>query len=254
MRRVLTSAVLLPIGLYAILAAPPLGVLALAAVFAGFCFWEYAQIVEAGGFPLRRGLGIAAGLALMAVPGEGFPVILAAALAALVWEFRGGSLAALLPRAALLVFGVVYVFGAWKCAVLIHAFSPKWLLFALGINWIGDISAYYAGRRFGRHRLAPSISPGKTWEGTVAALALAAVAGSFYLGRFLPQVEPWQAAALSVTVNLWGQAGDLAESALKRGAGVKDSGTLLPGHGGFLDRFDSSLFTLPAVYFYLRWA
>jgi phosphatidate cytidylyltransferase len=254
MKRILTSAVLLPIGLYAILAAPPWVVLGLATVFATCCFWEFAAIVQAGGIPIRRGLGIAAGLALMAVPGEGFPVILAAALAALVWEFRGGRLADLFPRAALLVFGLVYVYGAWKCAVLIHAFSPKWLLFALGLNWIGDISAYYAGRRFGRHKLAPSISPGKTWEGTVAALALAALAGYFYLGRFLPQTPPWQAVALSAAVNVLGQAGDLAESALKRGAGVKDSGALLPGHGGFLDRFDSSLFTLPAVYFYLRWA
>ncbi len=254
MKRILTSAVLLPIGLYAILAAPPWVVLGLAAVFATFCFWEFAVIVETGGIPIRRGLGIAAGLALMAMPGEGFPVMLAAALAAVVWEFRGGPLAELFPRAALLVFGLVYVYGAWKCAVLIHAFSPKWLLFALGLNWIGDISAYYAGRRFGRHKLAPSISPGKTWEGALAALALAAVAGSFYLGRFLPQVPPWQAVALSAAVNVLGQGGDLAESALKRGAGVKDSGVLLPGHGGFLDRFDSSLFTLPAVYFYLRWA
>lgn len=252
MKRVLTAAVLLPVGLYAILKASPLPFYAVMAAFATLCFWEFASIAAAGGFPISRPLGVLSGLLLLAAPGEGFLVALVAALVAILWGLRSEGLAHALPRAAVLSFGIVYVYGAWKCAALIHAYSPKWLLFALGINWVGDICAYYGGRAFGRHKLAPSISPGKTWEGAVSSLVASGVLGYVFLLQLLPQVPPVHAIVLSAVVNAAGQAGDLAESAFKRGSEVKDSGSLLPGHGGFLDRFDSSLFTMPAVYLYLR--
>ncbi len=252
MKRVLTAAVLLPVGLYAILAAPPLPFYIVLAAFATLCFWEFASIVSAGGYPISRPIGVLSGLLLLAAPGEGFLVVLVAALGAFLWALQSDDLANVLPRAAVLVFGVVYVYGAWKCAALIHAYSPKWLLFALGINWIGDICAYYGGRAFGRHKLAPTISPGKTWEGALSSLVASALLGYLFLSRFLPQVPPAHAIVLAAVVNAAGQAGDLAESAFKRGSNVKDSGSMLPGHGGFLDRFDSSLFTMPAVYLYLR--
>ncbi|MFN0171098.1 MAG: phosphatidate cytidylyltransferase [Bryobacteraceae bacterium] len=252
MKRVLTAAALLPVGLYAILAAPLAVFYLVLAAFATLCFWEFASIASAAGYPISRPIGILTGLLLVAAPGEGFLVILIAALAAVVWGLQSSDLAGALPRAAILSFGVLYVFGAWKCAALIHAYSPKWLLFALGINWIGDICAYYGGRAFGRHKLAPSISPGKTWEGAASSLVASALVGYLYIARFLPQVPAAHAILLAAAVNLAGQAGDLAESAFKRGSSVKDSGSLLPGHGGFLDRFDSSLFTMPAVYLYLR--
>jgi phosphatidate cytidylyltransferase len=131
--------------------------------------------------------------------------------------------------------------------------SPFWVLFALSMNWVGDIAAYYVGRNFGKHKLAPRISPAKSWEGAIASSIFAVLFGAAYNIQFTLGVPPWDMVALSLFANVAGQIGDLAESALKRGAGVKDSGTLLPGHGGFLDRLDSSLFTLPVVYYYLAY-
>jgi len=108
--------------------------------------------------------------------------------------------------------------------------------------WLNDTGAYFAGRAFGRNKLAPSISPGKTWEGwaggMVASLAVAQV-----LQALVPVSAPWF--VLALVVSIFGPVGDLTESALKRRAGVKDSGQLLPGHGGILDRFDSHIFAAP---------
>jgi phosphatidate cytidylyltransferase len=151
-----------------------------------------------------------------------------------------------------MLLGVVYIFGSWKCAILLREIGPYWLLFALAINWVGDIAAYYVGKSIGKHKLAPRVSPGKTWEGAAASIVAALAFGAVYLHRFAPGVSWIEALAISALSNAAGQFGDLAESALKRGANVKDSGTLLPGHGGLLDRVDSALFTMPAVYVYLR--
>jgi phosphatidate cytidylyltransferase len=152
------------------------------------------------------------------------------------------------------VLGVVYIFGSWKFAVLLRAANAHWLVYALALNWVGDIAAYYVGRSVGRHKLAPRVSPKKSWEGAAASLAASVVFGGFYLGRFLPAVPLAQSLALSAAANVAGQFGDLSESALKRGAGVKDSSSLLPGHGGWLDRVDSTLFALPIVYLFAQHA
>ena len=119
------------------------------------------------------------------------------------------------------------------------------------LNWVGDIGAYYVGRTFGKHKLAPRVSPKKSWEGSVASVVTSGLVGTLYLQRFVPGVPLRHAIALTVAANIAGQFGDLAESAMKRGADVKDSGAILPGHGGFLDRVDSTLFALPVIYAYL---
>jgi phosphatidate cytidylyltransferase len=117
--------------------------------------------------------------------------------------------------------------------------------------WFCDSAAYFAGRAFGRHKLFERVSPNKTWEGAVAGFLFAIAA--FILGKsvLLPYLTVLQAAVCGAIVGLFGQIGDLAESLLKRDAGVKDSSTLIPGHGGVLDRFDSVLFAAPLCYFYL---
>ncbi len=165
---------------------------------------------------------------------------------------RSPEMSEVLPRASALLLGVVYIFGAWKCAILLRDASPYWLLFALVINWVGDTGAYYVGKNIGMHKLAPRISPGKSWEGAIASVAVSITFGVAYLRHFSPGMPPVEAIALSALANVTGQFGDLAESALKRGAGLKDSGSLLPGHGGLLDRVDSTLFTMPTLYIYLR--
>jgi len=132
------------------------------------------------------------------------------------------------------------------------------LLFLMVCVWAGDIAALYVGRRFGRHKLS-KLSPNKTWEGTIASIAGSVLAGLgvVYAGILLSNrgntvlhiLEPvWQSVLLAVIINLAAQLGDLLESAIKRGAGVKDSGTLLPGHGGVLDRIDALLLAAPALW------
>ncbi|HXE30499.1 MAG TPA: phosphatidate cytidylyltransferase, partial [Terriglobales bacterium] len=132
-------------------------------------------------------------------------------------------------------------------ATRLVAGGAMWLVFLLVVVWVGDTAALYAGRAWGRHRLAPRVSPGKSWEGAVASMIAAAAVGA--------GVGAWQHAYIlipvAIAINIAAQVGDLAESALKRGAGVKDSGTLLPGHGGVLDRIDALLFAAPVLWFYV---
>jgi phosphatidate cytidylyltransferase len=250
MKRFLTAAVLAPLVVLALFHGPVWVVYALIAAFSILCYREYSGIAAAYGFGALGPLGYGVGLLLL-LSAETLLVIVILAVLALALSMRAENLSAVLPRAALLAVGVLYVFGPFRCALLIHAADPHWLMFALLSSWVGDSSAYYVGRKWGRHRMAPRISPAKSWEGAAASVALAVGAGVLYLGYFLPAVPWWEAAALSAAVNAAGQVGDLAESAMKRGGGVKDSGSLLPGHGGILDRLDSTLFAIPAVYLYL---
>ena len=121
-------------------------------------------------------------------------------------------------------------------------------MFAMLLSWAGDTFALYIGKPFGKHKLAPVVSPGKSWEGAAGSVGGALLAALLYAHWLLPAVPTLQIVLLAIAGNIAGQMGDLCESALKRGAGVKDSGTLLPGHGGWLDRIDSSLFSVPVVY------
>ncbi len=252
MKRILTAALLLPPVLYLILRAPSLAFLAAAAVVALLCFHEYRRIVEAHGFSCGGPIGYAAGLIVLLMPQrEALAVLSILALVALLVAMRRENLSEALPSAGALLLGVVYVFLPWRFAAGLRAVSEHWVLFALAINWAGDVAAYYAGRAFGRHRMAPRVSPKKSWEGAAASVAASMLFGFLYLGRFQSGIPWYEVAGLCLVANLAGQWGDLAESAIKRGAGVKDSGVLLPGHGGFLDRLDSTLFSLPVVYFWV---
>jgi phosphatidate cytidylyltransferase len=253
MKRVLTALVLFPLVTYVVLWSPPWAVLAVTAIVSLLCFYEYSGIAAAYQPGNPTPLGYGAGLLILFLPGDGHVVltVVAMALIALSLALRADDLRAGILRAAFLLLGVVYIFGCWRCAPLLAAQNRYWLLYALVLNWIGDIGAYYVGRAVGRHKLAPIVSPGKSWEGAAASLAASLVFGFFFLRSAIPAVPPAAALALTAVANVAGQFGDLCESALKRGAGVKDSGTLLPGHGGWLDRVDSTLFTLPVVYLYV---
>jgi phosphatidate cytidylyltransferase len=169
-------------------------------------------------------------------------------LCSFVVALRLNSLRDVLLQVACCFMGAFYAFAPWRFAADLREVSVHLLFFALALNWVGDSAAYYIGRQFGKHKLAPRVSPGKSWEGAIASVLGAVLFGLLYLGHFLPQIPWWQVIVMAAIANTAGQLGDLAESALKRGAGVKDSGNLLPGHGGILDRVDSSLFALPVVY------
>ena len=142
--------------------------------------------------------------------------------------------------------------------------GTAYLLFLFLCVWCGDIAALYVGKNFGRHKLAPSLSPNKTWEGALASVGASVLfgVGLIALGNWtvahgssmarLHTREPlWQWFLLAVLLNVAAQVGDLIESAVKRGVGVKDSGTLLPGHGGVLDRIDALLLAAPVLWFIL---
>ena len=254
MKRVVTALLLIPFIVYVVLWANSLVFLGVLVLVACLCYREYDGIAAGYGFGAPGPMGYGAGLLLLVAERDEWLLLAAVALIALVLAMRTDELAQSLPRASLRLMGILYVFGTWKCAVLIRNHTPAghWLMFALLVNWSGDIGAYYVGRAFGRRKLAERVSPKKTWEGTIGSLAASTLMAGAYLVHFVGGVTVFQAVALTLTTNAAGQLGDLAESAMKRGAGVKDSGTLLPGHGGMLDRVDSTLFALPVVYAYLR--
>ncbi len=155
------------------------------------------------------------------------------------------------------LWGIGYIPVLLGHMILLRASDPDrgfwWLLWTMALVWIGDTGAYFAGLAWGRRRLAPAISPNKTVEG-LAGGALAAAAAAVGLEAWWRLgLGPGPAVALSLVVTAFGTVGDLVESKIKRMAGAKDSGNLLPGHGGILDRFDSLMLAVPAVYWYLRW-
>jgi phosphatidate cytidylyltransferase len=272
--RIATAVVLVPLVLAALFLLSPLGFAAVAlAVFVGAAN-EWASLARYSR-PARllfAGAVAAAGVALLVVPAAGFAggwpgavVFLVCGAAALFWlllvpPWLHGHWA---PDSApgIAVAGVVVLIGAWVALVSLQARSPWLVLAAMAVVWVADTAAYFAGRAFGRHKLAPAISPGKTWEGVggalvaVAAYALAltplAGAAGFAGALSAPVVAAWVAFALALAA--LSVAGDLFESLLKRHAGVKDSGRLLPGHGGILDRIDALLAAMPAAAIAALW-
>jgi phosphatidate cytidylyltransferase len=248
MKRVLTAAALTAFALFSILVAPHWLFLVIVAGMACICYYEYAGIAAATGVEGPLWIGYAGGL-LAVWRLETLPAIV---LALMAFTLVLADLRKALGFASATTLGILYIFVGWHWAIPLRESSPYWILYALAINWVGDIAAFYVGRAVGRHKLAPNVSPGKSWEGAVAS-AVAAVLFGVWFGSWAGlRASTLEMAALSVLANAAGQVGDLAESAFKRGAGVKDSSTLLPGHGGFLDRLDSTLFTLPVVYYFIR--
>lgn len=248
MNRLITGIGLAIIGAYLIGWAPDPVFLAAALVMSLLCYWEYSGIV-AGHAISRPGIfGALAGLIILFWPGQTLLAVSLLLVCAFVAAFRNDELRGVLPQIAATFFGAFYTFAPWRFSIDLRQISHHLLLFALAINWAGDTAAYYAGRAFGKHKLAPIVSPAKSWEGAAASVLGSVLFGVVYLEYFVKNLSWWQIVILAVAGNIAGQFGDLAESVIKRGAGVKDSGNLLPGHGGMLDRVDSSLFTLPIVY------
>lgn len=150
------------------------------------------------------------------------------------------------------IIGILYIPLFLSCLVMIRNVESgvDWIFFLLCIVFAGDVGAYYTGISLGRHKLCPAVSPGKTVEGSIGGLAANLLTGSLFKFFFLPSL-PWLESLLFFAlIGVAGQAGDLFESELKRTAKVKDSGGILPGHGGILDRIDALLFAAPLAYFF----
>lgn len=166
--------------------------------------------------------------------------------------FRGREFRDTASDAAFKAMGLAYAALPFAFLPLIKSMreGELWILFLFAIIWANDTLAFAVGKSMGRHKLCPEISPKKTVEGAIGGLAGGAIA-AFFLSFWI-EGPLWILIAVSVALGIIGVIGDLSESVLKRAAGVKDSGALLPGHGGVLDRVDSLLFAIPALYFYLQ--
>lgn len=230
-------------------------------------FFVFVVIASTNRTPLVETTAILYGLAL------------AAALAPFIFltvAMKRADLASGYPAAAASSFAFAYI--AIPMALLVgirqQPAGAIWTIYTLLAVWAGDIFAYFVGKAVGRHRMSPAISPKKTWEGAVASVLASMMIGTLWIqhapgissallrvglierrdGIFgLEQPQLWPIIILSAVVNLAAQFGDLVESLIKRGAGVKDSGTILPGHGGMLDRIDAMLFAVPVVWAYGAW-
>jgi len=188
------------------------------------------------------------------------PLLASAVGFSLVWLFLRSSVKDAAINWAWTLAGIIYI--GWMLSHFIPLrgleiggldVGRDWVLFTLLATFAADTTAFFIGRAWGRHPLAAKISPGKTWEGTVGGY-VAAIVAVFILAAILPNIPIyWHIALLGALSGIFAPLGDLAESMLKRSAGVKDSGTLIPGHGGLLDRLDSILFTVVVVYYYVIW-
>ena len=181
-----------------------------------------------------------------------YGVVLIIILGAMAWSLlQEDPLHNASVRVGWLLGTPVYVGGTMAALALVRDFEPTgaWVLLTMVLAWGSDTSAYFVGRKFGKTKLAPRISPKKTLEGSAGGLC-ASVIGALVMSFFLPGLASLDAIALGVLAGSAGQAGDLLMSVLKRSSGVKDSGGILPGHGGILDRVDALAFTGPATWAY----
>ena len=293
LKRIATAVVLIPIVLALILRAPVPILAIIAGAVALVTIHEFFKLTEAYGVePLLAPTYVFVGMFFLLLAFNfgnekplpstamfaccaGFAAAIAPFLALTVL-MRRGDLSTGYPAAAAAAFAFTYI--ALPMGMLVQI-RQQWagafyLLYLLLVVWAGDIFAYFVGKALGQHRMAPRISPKKTWEGAAASLIASVGVGYLLFHYALPlssaflnwglierrdglfgqeQLPIWPVILLTVALNVAAQLGDLVESLIKRGAGVKDSGTILPGHGGMLDRIDALLFAAPVLWIYLAW-
>jgi phosphatidate cytidylyltransferase len=266
MKRVITAAVLVPLVLLLLLKGSFLLVVLATTLVAELATWEYISIADSHGSRLPRVLLLVAVAVLFAAtyrdPSLILPAIGLCSLVLLVVCGFRSPLERVLPDTAFSAFGLLYcgLTMATVPLVWLQPDGPSLVVFLFCVVWTGDTAALYVGRNFGRTKLAPRISPNKSWQGSAASLAaglltaaaLVALAGKLSPGtlHYRGPLVHWL--GLAVVLNVFAQVGDLVESAIKRGAGVKDSGVMLPGHGGILDRIDALLLAAPVLW-YAQW-
>lgn len=262
--RVLTASVGIPILVGAVWwGAPWLTVLVLLA--AVLSILEFYRLMPPNTGPLSPGLGAVwvAGLVLGAQAASGLTGFLL--ISAGIWAV--GAFLSILWFIAFYTGGRYLAAGIYLLAgplysgfLLAHGLALRevsgggelgrsWLLFAILVTFATDTGAFFVGRHFGRTPMAPVISPGKTWEGAAGGLICAVVASLLMDGLFYLAIPGWQVVVVGATVGVLAQWGDLLESKLKRISRVKDAGSIIPGHGGIMDRLDSIVFSVPAVYY-----
>jgi phosphatidate cytidylyltransferase len=293
LKRIATAAVLIPIVLVLVLRAPVPVVALVAALVALLTVHEFLKLTESygvrplgiptygfvAGFFLLLAINVGAETPLFSMGKFLISLAFAAAVAPFLFltiTMRRDNMNGAYPAAAAAVFAFTYI--ALPLGMLVQL-RQQWsggflLLYLLLVVWSGDIFAYFVGKSIGRHLMAPRISPKKTWEGAAASLAASLAVGVLLFHYALPLSSAllnaglierrdgvfglekpalWPIILLTFAINMAAQLGDLVESLIKRGANLKDSGTILPGHGGMLDRIDALLFAAPLLWYYAAW-
>jgi phosphatidate cytidylyltransferase len=293
LKRILTAVLLIPIVLLLVLRAPVAVVALVTALVALLAVQELLKISEAykirpfhwptyifvGLFFLFLAVNVGRDTPLLSTSVFAGSAVFVAAIAPFVFlviGMRRADLSTGFPAAMTSAFAFAYIALPLGCLVQIReqASGAFLLLYLLLLVWAGDIFAYFVGRSLGRHLMSPRVSPKKTWEGALASMIASVGVGILLYSYALPistallnarlmekkdglfaleKAPLWPIILLSAAINIAAQLGDLVESLIKRGAGVKDSGTLLPGHGGMLDRVDALLFAAPLLWYYAAW-
>ena len=261
--RILSSLALAPVLFVIVWLLPPLYFMALAAVATVIGLNELYALAKARGIAPLAATGTVLGVLvvinaarpiIVLAGGPHFWLVLSVLVVMTARLFSRRPVEGALEDIAVTLLGVFYVALLFGYQVSIHAGGPgkRWLVFLYLVIWASDIGAYYAGTAFGKHRLYEKISPKKSVEGLVGGMAASSLVAVLCKLWLVPALGWFEAVAVGAGLAIIGTGGDLVESLIKRSAGVKDSGTLIPGHGGILDRMDSMLFAAPVLYYYLR--
>jgi phosphatidate cytidylyltransferase len=265
MKRLLTAAIGTPLVLAAVFLLKGWWFFALMAAVIEVAVWEYVEIlrpqapraplrvllllVPAAAFALSYTASMPLGAGGLRLLLFGAALLLGVVLGTLIL-FSRTPLPEALPALGALAFGIPYFAVAIAALDLLQLLDPWFVVLLLAIVWLGDSAAYYVGSRIGRHKMAPVISPKKSWEGAAASFVVALAAAAVWDVCRRGRLEPGLLIAAALTA-VAEQIGDLVESLLKRSSGVKDSGNILPGHGGAFDRVDALLFAAPVLLFSL---
>ena len=260
LKRGLSTLVLLPVFVWIVMGAPIWVFGATVVLVASLGQWELTGMFERAGIRVFRALGLVGGTlvtASFALPISerfAFTGVLLLTLCAMLWPPREGHID--WQGMTVTAFGIAYVNWLLGYAFWLRDLQAgkEWVLLLVLVTWLGETAAYLVGSALGRHALAPLISPKKTVEGAAAQLVVSVVAALIARAWFFPALPLSGAVLVGLMLGVVGQVGDLVESALKRSVGVKDTGRLIPGHGGMLDRVDALLFNAPMVFLYIKFA
>jgi phosphatidate cytidylyltransferase len=258
-RKVWMALIMVPPVIFLIALFPPFILYLMVFLATFFGLREYTHLVFPNSRWMERTVGIGLGLILSGIVSLGeirqIPSFLVIVLLVLSVLFMGTSkdLSFTISKMGMVLFGILFI-GFLLAYVSLIRNMPHgrlWVLFLTATVWAGDISALLTGASFGRHKLYPKISPKKTFEGLGGAILGSIIVGLAFVLLFIPHIPKGTCILLAAGIGFFGQLGDFTESMLKRSAQVKDSGNLIPGHGGMLDRLDSFLFSAPFLYYYL---
>ena len=259
-RRLLSTLVLLPLFVWVVVEGPLWLFGAIMVLVGALGQWEFTGMFERAGIRTFRALGVAGGslvTASFALPISGHVALTAVLLALLaVGLLRSPAAGPAWEPVAVTLLGICYVNWLLGYTLWLRDLEEgrEWILLLVAVTWLGETAAYLVGSTLGRRPLAPVISPRKTVEGALAQLAVSVLAALAARAAFFPTLSVESALVVGLLLGVAGQVGDLLESAVKRSVGTKDTGRLIPGHGGMLDRVDSLLVNTPVLFYYAAYA